>query len=56
MKTLLGDCRDEDLIDDLFGDINYFACLVEEHGNNFRYGKIIVEYDEELDIHYFYHE
>ena len=53
-KTYIDNCVNETAIDDIFGDINAFACLIEEHGDEFQYGDVIVEYDEVNDIHSFY--
>ena len=41
-------------MEELFGSVSIFACLVEEHGNQFTYNGIQVRYKEELDIHEFY--
>lgn len=50
----LGDCRDENLIEELFGSISEFARQVEENGDVFQFGQIKVEYSPEEDIHTFY--
>jgi len=55
MKTLVGDCRDESLIEEIFGSVTVFAQLVEEKGNNFSYGNYRIKYNEKEDIHYFYY-
>jgi hypothetical protein len=52
-KTVIGDCRDEGLIEEIFGSVSEFARLVEENGDNFVFGKVSIEYDEESDIHTF---
>lgn len=54
METLLGTCVNEDLIDDLFGSVSEFACLVEDNGDNFVHGNIVIRYDEDSDTHSFY--
>ena len=56
MTTLarLGDCRDESLIEELFGSVTDFARLVEEMGDNFVFRSFVVSYDREKDIHSFY--
>jgi hypothetical protein len=51
---LLGDCRDENLINEIFGSVSDFACLCEEKGNNFIYKGVQITYDEEKDIHSFF--
>ena len=53
-KVLLGDCRDEELVDRLFGSVSDFALAIEELGDNFTTDTLVVEYDEDTDIHTFY--
>lgn len=50
----IGTCKDESLIEDIFGSISEFARQVELHGDNFIYRGVKVTYDEETDIHTFY--
>lgn len=50
----LGDCRNENLINDIFGTVSEFAYQIEKNGNDFIYGAIHVVYDEPTDIHTFY--
>lgn len=54
MSNLIGDCRDESLIEEIFGSVTDFARLVEENGDNFIYGKYKIEYNHKKDRHYFY--
>ena len=54
MTTKLGDCRNEELIDELFGSVSEFACLVEENGDNFTHNGVKVKYNANTDIHTFY--
>lgn len=55
IKTMkLGDCRSESLINDIFGSVSEFGRLVEENGNEFQIGWLVVSYDEDTDIHTFY--
>ena len=54
MKQYFGNCTQADVVEELFGSVSIFACLVEEHGNQFTYNGIQVRYKEELDIHEFY--
>ena len=54
MKLLIGNCIDENLINELFDNVSNFALLIEENGDNFTINNIIVQYDENTDIHYFY--
>lgn len=49
----IGDCRDESLIEEIFGSVSEFARLVEENGDNFTFEKITITYDDESDIHTF---
>jgi hypothetical protein len=51
---LLGDCRNEELIEEIFGSVSEFARLVEEKGDNFKIDKILVEYDRKKDRHSFF--
>lgn len=50
----IGDCRNDDLIDDIFGSTSEFARLVEQYGDDFTYENIVVKYDPNEDIHYFF--
>ena len=50
---LLGDCRNEGLIEDIFGSVTEFAQTVEESGDAFTYRGVRVSYDPETDIHTF---
>lgn len=50
----LGDCRDENLIEELFGSVSEFARLVEENGDNFKYENIKIKYSKKTDIHSFF--
>ncbi len=50
----IGDCRDEALVEDIFGSVSEFARQVEMGGNNFIYGKYAVKYNERYDRHTFY--
>jgi len=34
----LGDCRNESLIEEIFGSVSEFARQVEENGNEFMFG------------------
>ena len=53
-RHFVGDCRDEQLIEDMFGSVTEFARLVEEMGDEFIYGNFVIEYDVNSDIHSFY--
>ena len=50
----LGDCRNEDLIEELFGSVSEFACAIEENGDSFTDGSLVVKYNSNFDIHTFY--
>lgn len=52
--NFIGDCRDEALVDDLFGSVTELACLCETYGDNFTYQGIRVEYNPDTDIHSFF--
>lgn len=51
-----GNCTDDDVVDEIFGDVNNFAATVEEYGDEFTLGKLIVKYDPETDVHSFYYK
>ena len=55
-RLRLGDCREEALVNTLFGSVSEFARLIEELGDNFTTNTVSVEYDEVTDIHTFYHK
>lgn len=50
----LGNCTEDDVVDDIFGNVSEFARMVEEHGDEFTLGNLVVKYDDDQDIHYFY--
>ena len=51
-----GNCTEDDVIEHIFGDVNNFARMVEEHGDEFTVGDLVVKYDPEEDIHSFYYK
>ena len=51
-----GNCTEDEVVDEIFGDVNNFARMVEEHGDEFTVGKLVVKYDPETDIHSFYYK
>lgn len=51
---MIGNCTMDDVIEYLFGDVSAFACLVEEHGDEFIYNGIKVTYDPVSDVHTFW--
>jgi len=50
----IGDCRNESLVEKLFGSVSEFARMVEEKGNNFHHKDLIVKYNKKKDIHSFF--
>jgi len=52
--NLIGDCRNEELVKELFGSVTDFAYEIENRGDNFTFGKIKVKYNKNTDIHSFY--
>jgi hypothetical protein len=50
----IGDCRDDIIIEDIFGSVTDFAQVIERKGDNFIHGKYTIKYNEETDIHSFY--
>jgi hypothetical protein len=54
--NLIGNCTQENLIEDIFGSVSEFARQVEQNGNSFIYNKkIIIKYNKSNDVHYFYY-
>jgi hypothetical protein len=51
-----GNCTEDDVIEHIFGDVNNFANMVEEYGDEFEVGDLVVTYDEDTDIHSFYYK
>lgn len=51
-----GNCTEDDIIEHIFGDVNNFANLVDEHGDEFEIGDLVVKYDPETDVHSFYYK
>jgi hypothetical protein len=51
-----GNCTEDDVIEHIFGDVNNFANMVEEHGDEFTVGDLVVKYDPETDVHSFYYK
>lgn len=52
--SYVGNCTADDIIEYLFGDATGFAQLVDEYGDDFSIGNLVVKYNDEEDIHYFY--
>lgn len=50
----IGNCTENECIDEIFGDVNEFARLVDEYGDEFEIKDLVVKYDEDQDIHHFY--
>lgn len=50
---MLGDCRNQSLVEDIFGSVSEFARLVETLGDRFRFEGVAVSYDPDSDIHTF---
>jgi len=50
----IGDCRDENLVNELFGSVTDFAQIVEEYGDDFVRDGIVVEYNSKTGIHSFF--
>jgi hypothetical protein len=56
LNKMIGNCTQEEVVEDLFGSVSEFARQVEENGDEFLYkDEIIVKYDETHDVHYFFH-
>jgi hypothetical protein len=55
LDRIIGNCTEEDVVDNIFGSVSEFARQVEENGDEFLYqNDIVVKYDEDNDVHYFY--
>lgn len=55
LHKMIGNCTQEEIVEDLFGSVSEFARQVEENGDEFIYNEDIqVTYDENSDIHYFF--
>ena len=55
LDKMIGNCTQEDVVDDIFGSVSEFARQVEENGDEFLYqNDVVIKYDEHNDIHYFY--
>lgn len=52
----IGNCTDDDVIEHIFGDATNFAQAIEEYGNEFTIGDLVVKYDPETDVHSFYYK
>ena len=52
-ETIVGDCRNEELVEEIFGSVSECARLVEDIGDEFCIGKYLVTYNEDTDIHTF---
>lgn len=53
VMNLIGNCADEELVENIFGSVSEFARQVEQNGDRFLYEGIQVSYDSCEDIHYF---
>ena len=51
-----GNCTEDDVVEYIFGDVNNFARMIEEHGDEFELKGLVVKYDPKKDIHYFYYK
>jgi hypothetical protein len=55
LDRLIGNCTQEDVVEDIFGSVSEFARQVEENGDTFLYNnEVAVKYDEDNDVHYFF--
>jgi hypothetical protein len=52
----IGNCTDDDVIEHIFGDATGFAQAVDEYGDEFVLDDLVVKYNPEEDIHYFYYK
>jgi hypothetical protein len=54
--SYIGNCTEDEVVDDIFGNVSEFARMVELYGDEFAVGDLVVKYDDDKDIHYFYHK
>ena len=54
MLVYQGNCTEDEVVEYIFGDVNSFACTVEEYGDELELDGLVVKYDVESDIHSFY--
>ena len=52
----IGNCTEDEVVDDIFGNVSEFARMVELYGDEFAVGDLVVKYNDDQDIHYFYHK
>lgn len=55
--VLIGDCTNENLVNEIFGSVSEFARHVEQSGNESsygKYGKYQIKYNPKTDIHSFW--
>jgi hypothetical protein len=50
----IGNCTNEELINELFDSVSNLALLIERNGDEFEYYNLVIQYDIEKDIHSFY--
>ena len=56
LSKMIGNCTQDDVVEDIFGSVSEFARQVEENGDEFIYkNKVVVKYDGTKDIHYFFY-
>lgn len=53
-EIFIGNCRNETLVEEIFGSVSEFARQVEEKGNSFWIDGVLVKYDHTTDIHSFW--
>jgi hypothetical protein len=51
-----GNCTDDEVVEQIFGDATGFAQAVDEYGDDFTLDDLVVKYDSETDIHSFYYK
>lgn len=51
--NLIGDCTNEEVVENIFGSVSEFARQVEQNGDQFLFEGIQVNYDCCEDVHYF---
>ena len=52
--TYYGNCTQDEVVNNIFGDVNEFARQVDLNGDEFEIDDLVVKYDDEKDVHHFY--
>lgn len=53
-SNFIDDCRNENLVNEIFGSVSEFARQVEINGNEFEFKNYYIRFSPKRDIHLFY--